>query len=230
VNVGLAEQVDQLAAALGAGWHVPGTQRTLIDRATVLELIDQIRLGVPEQVRAAQQLLQRRDQVLATAHAEGDVVLAAARRQVRRRLADRSLEQVAARRAAQIEQDAWRAAEVIERQADQDAADSLRWLRTQLDALDQVLARQLLSPEQAHGKPGSSGQSRSMMEADMAGQGQIDVYASRAASRPHDGSEPTARLGRALSEATEISGALAQPALSHRWGHAVRRMVPTVTG
>ena len=156
MNVGLAEQVDQLAAALGGGWHVPGTQRTLIDRATALELIDQIRLCVPEQVRAAQQLLQRRDQVLATAQAEGDAVLAAARRQVHQRLADRSLEQVATRRAAQIEQDARRAAEVIERQADQDAADSLRWLRTQLDALDQVLARQRLSPEQAHGEPGSS--------------------------------------------------------------------------
>jgi hypothetical protein len=64
---------------------------------------------------------------------------------------------VAAQRAAQIEQDAWRAAEVIARQAEQDAADSPRRLRTQLDALDQVLAPQLPSSEQVREEPGSSG-------------------------------------------------------------------------
>jgi len=156
VHVDLAEQVDQLEVALGAGWHVPGTQRTLIDRATALELIDQVRLSVPEQVWAAQQLLHRREQVLATAHAEGEAVLASARRQALQRLADRSLEQVAAERAAQIERDARRGAQVIEQQGEQAAADSLRWLRTQLDGLDQVLARQLLASEQAHEEPGSA--------------------------------------------------------------------------
>ena len=152
----LVDHLDRLRDVLTAGWHVPLAKGTLVDRATALELIDQLRLSVPEQVRAAQQLLQRRDQVLATAQAEGDAVLAAARRQARQGLADRSLEQVAAQRAARIEQDAWRAAEAIERQADQAAANSLRWLRTQLDALDQVLARQFLSSDQRPEEPGSS--------------------------------------------------------------------------
>ena len=152
----LFDHLERLEDTLTAGRRVPLGTWTLVDRATALELIDQLRLCVPEQVRAAQQLLQRRDQVLASAQAEGEAVLAAARRQVRRRLADRSLEQVAAQRAARIERDAWRAAEVIERQADQDAADSLRWLRTQLDALDQVIAPQLRSSEQVPEEPGSS--------------------------------------------------------------------------
>jgi hypothetical protein len=134
LNVGLAEQVDQLEAALGTGWHVPGTRRTLIDRATAVELIDLLRLCVPEQVRAAQRLLERREQVLASARADGEAVLASACRQALERLADRSLEQVAAQHAAQIDKQAWLAAELIERQADQDAADSLRWLRMQLEA------------------------------------------------------------------------------------------------
>ena len=151
----LLGHLDQLEDVLTAGWRVPLATRTLVDRATALELIDEIRLCVPEQVRVAQLLLQRRERVLASAHAEGEAVLASARRQALERLADRSLEQVAAERAAQIEKDAWRAAEVVERQADQDAADSLRCLRTRLDALDQVLARQLLSSEQA-GEPVAS--------------------------------------------------------------------------
>jgi hypothetical protein len=152
----LFEHLDQLEDVLTAGWRVPVATRTLVDRATALELIDQIRLCVPEQVRAAQLLLHRRGQVLASAHAEGEAVLTSARRQALQRLADRSLEQVTAQRAAQIEHDAGRAAEVIEQQAGQAAADSLRWLRTQLDGLDQVLARQLLASEQAHQEPGSA--------------------------------------------------------------------------
>jgi predicted nucleic acid-binding protein len=152
----LFEHLDQLEDVLTAGWRVPLSTWRLVDGSTALELIDQLRLSVSEQVQAAQQLLQRRDQVLASAHAEGDAMLAAARRQVRQRLADRPLEQVAAQRAAQIEQDAWRAAEAIERRADQDAVDSLRWLRTQLDALDQVLAPQLPSSEQVPEEAGSS--------------------------------------------------------------------------
>jgi hypothetical protein len=67
----------------------PGADDNCSGLAGLLELIDQIRLSVPEQVRAAQQLLQRRDQVLASAQAEGDAVLAAARRQALEHLADR---------------------------------------------------------------------------------------------------------------------------------------------
>jgi hypothetical protein len=151
----LFDCLDQLEDVLHAGWRVPFGTGTLLDRAAALELIDQLRLCVPEQVQAAQQLLQRRAQVLASARAEGEALLALARREALERLADRSPEQVAAQRAARIEHDARRAAQAIEHQGDQAAAESLRWLRTQLDALDQVLARHLVSCEQA-GEPARS--------------------------------------------------------------------------
>ena len=50
MNAGLAERVGQLEAALKTGWQVPATRRRLVDRTMVLELIDQIRVDVPEQV------------------------------------------------------------------------------------------------------------------------------------------------------------------------------------
>ena len=79
---------------------------------------------------------------LAAVHVDlaGEAVLASTRRQALQRLADRSLEQVAAERAAQIEEQAWRAAEAIERQADQQAAEWLRSLPVRLEEVDQVLA------------------------------------------------------------------------------------------
>src|SRR6266568_7430806 len=93
MNAGLAERVGQLEAALKAGWQIPATRRRLVDRTMVLELIDQIRVYVPEQVQAAQQVLRQREQVLATARGEAAAVLAEARRQARRRLSERSPDQ-----------------------------------------------------------------------------------------------------------------------------------------
>jgi hypothetical protein len=42
---------------------------------------------------------------------------------------------------------AWHAAERIKQQGKQDAAERLRWLRVQLDALAQVLSEQESAPE-----------------------------------------------------------------------------------
>jgi cell division septum initiation protein DivIVA len=144
--MGLAEQIGQLEAAVDAGWRVPGTRYRLVDRTLLLELIDQIRVSIPEHMRAAQQQLQHRDRVLASARAEADAVLAEAHRQAQRRSTDRATERAAATRAAQIEQQARRTAEGIERQAEQAAVQRLRSLRARLDEVDQVLAQWLPSP------------------------------------------------------------------------------------
>jgi hypothetical protein len=142
-DVALAEQVDQLEAVLDAAWRMPGTGRMLADRTLMLELIDEMRVAIPEQVQAAQQVLQRRDQLLAAAKAEADSIIAEARREAWRRLTEEVAIQVAARRAAQIEAQAWRAAEALERQTDQAAAEWLRSLHVRLKDVDRVLAQPL---------------------------------------------------------------------------------------
>jgi hypothetical protein len=129
----LAEQVDQLDAVLDAGWRMPITGRTLVDRTALLELIDRMRVAVPQQVEAARQMLTRRDQVLAEANVEAESILGEARREAQRRLTDKVSIQAATRRAAHMEAQAWRAAEALERQTDQAAAEWLRSLRMRLN-------------------------------------------------------------------------------------------------
>jgi hypothetical protein len=150
-DVALAEQVDQLEAVLDAAWRMPGTGRMLVDRTLMLELVDEMRVAIPEQVQAAQQVLQRRDQILAAAKAEADSILADARRAAQRRLTDEvSLQAAAARRAAHIEAQAWRTAEAIERQTNQAAAEWLRSLHVRLEEVDCVLAQPLPTPERVN--------------------------------------------------------------------------------
>ena len=142
----LFDHLDRLEDVLTAGWHVPLAKGTLVDRATALELIDQLRLCVPEQVQAARRRLEQREQVLELARAEAATVLADARHQLRQRGADALIAGRAAARAAQIVEQARCRAEIIQRQADEDAAERLRWLRVQLDALDQLLVQQTPAP------------------------------------------------------------------------------------
>jgi hypothetical protein len=168
-NAGLEEQVDHMEASLDAGWQVPGTSRVLVDRTRMLDLIDQIRVAIPEQVQAARQVLAHGDQVLAAARAEADAVLAEAHRQAHRRLADKAFDRAAAIRAAEIEDQAWRTAEAIKRQADQQAAEWLRSLRARLDQVDQTLSQRLPFPERVH-------EPQQHLEA--------DVRVGRSASRP----------------------------------------------
>jgi hypothetical protein len=146
-DVALAEQVDQLEAALDAGWRMPGTGRILVDRTLMLELIDEMRVVVPEHVQAAQQVFQRRDQILAAAKVEAESILAEARREAQRRLAGEVSIQAAARCAAHIEAQAWRTAQTLERQTDQAAAEWLHSLHVRLEEVDRVLARPLSAPE-----------------------------------------------------------------------------------
>ena len=67
--------LDQLEEVLGGGSRVPLTSRTLVDEQEVLDILDQIRVSIPEELTQARRVTQERDQVMAAAHAEADSIL-----------------------------------------------------------------------------------------------------------------------------------------------------------
>ena len=48
----------------------PGTRRTIIDTDKVMELLDQIRLSVPQDMKAAQEILSKKDILVTQAQVE----------------------------------------------------------------------------------------------------------------------------------------------------------------
>ena len=60
----ILELIDKLEAIAGTAKKVPMTGRTMIDAEKLLGLIDQMRLAVPKNVQEAQEVLDRREQVL----------------------------------------------------------------------------------------------------------------------------------------------------------------------
>ena len=64
--------IDQLEALLNEGSHPPLVgKRVLIDEQRAWEIIDQMRVSIPEEVKKAKRINQERDRIIAQANEEG---------------------------------------------------------------------------------------------------------------------------------------------------------------
>src|SRR5436853_1800286 len=105
--------LDQLEEVLGAGSRLPLTSRTLVDEQEILDILDQIRVSIPDELKAARRLTQDREQVLADARAEADRILRDAEVMAAERVAEHSVARVAEQHAADIHDRALQQAEDI---------------------------------------------------------------------------------------------------------------------
>jgi cell division septum initiation protein DivIVA len=62
--------VDRLEEIFNAGRPIPLTHKLAVDEDRVLEIIDQMRVSIPDEVKKAQQILNQRDRMLAQAQEE----------------------------------------------------------------------------------------------------------------------------------------------------------------
>jgi cell division septum initiation protein DivIVA len=139
--------LDQLEEVLGAGSRLPLTSRTLVDEQEILDILDQIRVSIPDELTAARRLTQDRDQVMAEAQAEAERVLREADAQALHRVADHSLVRAAELRAADIEDRAIHQAAEVRREADAYAHRVLQKLREQIAQVGQTVDRGLAELE-----------------------------------------------------------------------------------
>ena len=147
--------LDQLEEVLGAGSHLPLTSRTLVDEQEILDILDQIRVAIPDEIKAARRLTQDRDQLLAEARAESDRIVREADQVVAARLSEHHLVRDAEARAAEIEDRALEEAERIRRETDAYAYRVLEKLREHVSMVSQTVERGMQELE-AHGARVSS--------------------------------------------------------------------------
>ena len=145
--------LDQLAEVRGAGSRLPLTSRTLVDEQEILDILDQIRVSIPDELKAARRLTQDRDQVIADAHAEAERTLRQADAQAAERVAEHNLVRLAEQRAADIEDRALRQAADVRREADAYAYRVLQKLREQVAQVAQTVDRGLSELEARNVQP-----------------------------------------------------------------------------
>ncbi|MGI9147913.1 MAG: hypothetical protein ACR2IK_15400 [Chloroflexota bacterium] len=139
--------LDQLEEVLGAGSRLPMTSRTLGDEREVLDILDQIRVSIPDELTAARRLTQDRDQIMADAQSEVERIIRDAEAQATNRVAEHSVVRSAELRAADIQDRAADQAAEVRREADAYAQRVLQKLREQIAQVAQTVDRGLAELE-----------------------------------------------------------------------------------
>ncbi len=125
--------VDRLEEVLNQSRSFWFTSQVVVDEDRILDLIDQMRVAIPDEVKKAQQLLAQRDRILAQAQEEANRTLAIAREKSEQLVERDAIVQAAQARAEQIL--AQTRAQVIttRRDADEYVLETLVRLEMELD-------------------------------------------------------------------------------------------------
>ncbi len=132
----ILQLVDRLEELFNEARAVPFTHNVVVDEDRMLEVIDQMRIVIPDEVKKAQQVLSNRDRFLAQAQEEADRTIAIARDRAEQVAAKDNIVVEAQRRAEQIIAQARADAEATRRDADDYVVDTLVQLQ---DTLEKIL-------------------------------------------------------------------------------------------
>ncbi len=156
--------VDRLEALVEKARRLPLTSAVLVDEGAFLDIIDQMRISIPEEVKQAKRLQQEREQVIAEAQEEGARIIAKAREDAARLVADHELRRQAQARAERIIEEAQRQAQGVAQGADDYALDVLSRLSEELAGLSKTIANGLaiLEERRAQSKGQQSGRRRAV--------------------------------------------------------------------
>jgi cell division septum initiation protein DivIVA len=131
----ILQLIDRLEELFNESKAVPFTHNVVVDEDRMLELIDQMRIAIPDEVKKAQQLIAQRDRVMAQAQEEANRTLALAREKADQLVQKDSIMADAQRRADQVKAQALAEADNIRAEADHYVLDSLTKLQAELDKL-----------------------------------------------------------------------------------------------
>lgn len=158
--------LDRLESLVSGGTRVPLTSRSIVDEQEFIDLLDQIRSSIPEEVRQAKRVSQEREKVILQAQAEADKIINTAREQATALLEENELVRQAHDQANAYVQDALQRAEDVRRGADEYALAALDELEQHLTRLlatirkgKATLERSLQSPPEGLGSADSYAES-----------------------------------------------------------------------
>jgi vacuolar-type H+-ATPase subunit H len=111
--------IDQLEALLNEGSHPPLMgKRVLVDEQRAWEVIDQMRVSIPDEVKKAKRINQERDRIIAQANEEAARIVELGRDEAQQLAADTEIAKQAQARAQTIVERAQREADALKADAD----------------------------------------------------------------------------------------------------------------
>ena len=127
--------VDRLEELFNQSRAIPLSRSVIVDEDRILEIIDQMRISIPEEVKKAQQILAQRDRVLAQAQEESNRTIALAKKKAEELASRDPIVHAAQGRAEKIVEQARQETEGIRADADDYVIDALTALEAELSNL-----------------------------------------------------------------------------------------------
>ncbi|HVN14594.1 MAG TPA: hypothetical protein VMT73_02550 [Anaerolineales bacterium] len=143
----ILQLIDRLEELFNESKALPFTHNVVVDEDRMLELIDQMRIAIPEEVKKAQQVIAQRDRVMAQAQEEANRTIALAREKADQLAHKDNIVAEAQRRADQILSQARADAEATRTDADNYVLDSLNHLQEEIDKLGNQVRNGILTIE-----------------------------------------------------------------------------------
>lgn len=127
--------VDRLEELFNESRPIWFTHNVVVDEDRMLDIIDQMRVSIPDEIKKAQQLLSQRDRILAQAQEEANRTVALAREKGDKLVDKDPVSQAAQVRADQIIAQARLEAEQTKRDADDYVLQSLTVLQSETEKI-----------------------------------------------------------------------------------------------
>ncbi|MBK7455539.1 MAG: hypothetical protein IPJ46_17980 [Anaerolineales bacterium] len=140
----ILQLIDRLEELFNDAKALPFTHNVVVDEDKMLELIDQMRIAIPEEVKKAQQVMAQRDRVMAQAQEEANRTLQLSREKADQLVQKDMIAQEAQRRADQIINQARSEADATRADADNYVVDTLMQLQEQIAKLSNQVSNGIL--------------------------------------------------------------------------------------
>lgn len=137
VEAGMADiiyLVERLEQVLAQGWRVPFTTNAVIDEDAFIDIVEQMHIAIPVEIRQAQQIVQQKDRILAQARDEADRILEQARDEAAQRIEQTDIVARARSRGDELIAEANNDADDIRTGADEYATEVLSRIKDELTA------------------------------------------------------------------------------------------------
>ncbi len=131
--------VDRMEELLNNSKRLPMSSKIMVDQDEILDIVDQMRIAIPEEIKQARKVHQDQERTAAQAKEEAARVIMLAKEDAARLVNEHAVIKTASERSAQIEQAAKEEAEATRKDADQYASQVLTGLKTRLEVISKQI-------------------------------------------------------------------------------------------
>jgi cell division septum initiation protein DivIVA len=132
MTIDILHLVDRLETLLNGSWRLPFTSNVVIQEDAFLDIIDQMRVSIPEEVKQAKRISAERERLLEQAQEEADRIVSLAQEQVGSIADDHEIVKAAQAKADEIIAHAHRSAEGVKADADSYVMEVLSGMEEEL--------------------------------------------------------------------------------------------------